>query len=282
MKYIDLLRTSSERLSSLVCMGLDPIIDEIPLKTESIYSTITTFYQDILNSILEARIYPSAVKPNYAFYAQYGIEGIKALITVIDTYKSAGFPVILDAKRGDIGSTAEAYSREAFKFFNADAITISPFLGYDSIAPFVNNYPDKGVYVLNKTSNKSSIELQDVLIDGIPLYIYLARKIIVWNTGTLGAVVGATYPSQLEEISEVFTRSDQEIPLLIPGIGSQGGSIKDVCTILRKFDDPRIHRINSSSAINYAYKKYKGISFSDAAVKALSALNNEINSIVFD
>jgi len=282
MKYIDSLRSAAQQFNSLVCLGLDPVVEEIPIKSDSIYTTITTFYQEILNSILASCIFPSSIKPNYAFYAQYGIEGIRALVSVINAYKAAGFPIILDVKRGDIGTTAEAYSREAFVFFNADAVTVSPFLGYDSIAPFIENYPDKGVYVLNKTSNKSSTELQDVIIDGVPLYLYLSRKILDWNKGGLGAVVGATFPSQLEEIAEVFNSSGQDIPLLIPGIGSQGGSLGDVCSILRSCPDPRIHRINSSSAINYAYKKYRGMSYPDAAVEALRSLNEEINSHIFD
>jgi orotidine-5'-phosphate decarboxylase len=281
MLYTDFLKATAERYSSFVCLGLDPVIDEIPIQVGSPITRIVIFYESILEEIVRSRIYPAAVKPNYAFYAQYGLEGIEALVTVIKMYKAAGFPVILDVKRGDIGTTAEAYSRESFIFFNADAVTVSPFLGVDSITPFVTDYPDRGVYILNKTSNKSSSDLQDLLIDGHPLYLYLSNKIVQWNSGTLGAVVGATYPDQLSSISELFIKSGQEIPLLIPGIGSQGGSVEEVCTILRRFPDPRIHRINSSSAINYAYKKHPGISYSSAAVKELDKLNRSINSIIF-
>lgn len=282
MRYIDFLKATSERYSSFVCLGLDPVLDTIPIQDGSPGTRIVRFYEGILDEIMASRIYPAAVKPNYAFYAQYGLEGIEALVSVIKLYKAAGFPIILDVKRGDIGTTAEAYGRESFIFFNADAVTVSPFLGVDSITPFVAGYPDRGVYILNKTSNKSSIELQDLPIDGLPLYLYLTKKILQWNTGTLGAVVGATYPDQLSRISEIIINSGQEIPLLIPGIGSQGGSVEEVCAILRRFPDPRIHRINSSSAINYAYKKHPGMSFPSAAVKELDRLNHEINSSIFN
>lgn len=277
MNYLDLLKKSSERFNSIVCLGLDPVLEDIPLKSGSDFERIYHFYEGILNKILQRKIYPAAVKPNYAFYAQYGLEGLEALLSVGRLYRSAGFPLILDAKRGDIGKTADAYSREAFHFFEADAVTLSPFLGLDSIRPFIKNYPKKGYYILNKTSNKSSGDLQDIAIKGTPLYLVVSKKIIQWYHPGIGAVVGATYPDQLKAITKVFRESKLEIPYLIPGIGSQGGSISEVIKVIKTYSDIRIHRINSSSAINYAYKKYTDKNFSDAAVFALDKLNREIN-----
>lgn len=277
MNYIEYLKASSKKFNSIVCLGMDPTLEDIPLANGNAKERIYSFYEAILNKLLQKKIYPSAVKPNYAFYAQYGLQGIEALLAVINLYKDAGFPVILDVKRGDIGNTAVAYSIEAFDFFKADAVTLSPFLGLDSISPFIKKNPDGGFYILNKTSNKSSVEIQDLQIDGVPLYIRLSKKIIEWHKPGVGAVVGATYPEQLSDISKIFIDSKLEIPLLIPGIGSQGGSAKDVCNILLRYPDARIHRINSSSAINYAYKKYTDMKFDDAAVKALEILNSEIN-----
>lgn len=277
MNYLDLLKKSSEGFNSIVCLGLDPVLEDIPIKSGSDFERIYNFYEEILNKILQRKIYPAAVKPNYAFYAQYGIEGLEALLAVGKLYKSAGFPLILDAKRGDIGKTAEAYAREAFQFFDADAVTLSPFLGLDSIRPFIKNYPKKGYYILNKTSNKSSGDFQDISIKGTPLYLIVSKKIIQWYHPGIGAVVGATYPDQLKSITKIFSESKLEIPYLIPGIGSQGGSIIEVIKVIKTYSDIRIHRINSSSAINYAYKRYTDKKFSEAAVIALDKLNHEIN-----
>lgn len=280
MNYLDFLKSSSKKFNSIVCLGLDPVLEDIPLDLGTPGKIIEAFYEAILDKILQKKVYPAAVKPNYAFYAQYGLEGIEALCKVISLYKKEGFPVILDVKRGDIGKTAEAYAREAFDFFDADAVTLSPYLGYDSIAPYSEGYPDKGFYILNKTSNKSSGEIQDVVCGDMPLFLHVSKKIVDWYCAGMGAVVGATYPEELERISNLFEESGKHVPLLIPGVGKQGGSVEEVVTILKKYGDAEIHRINSSSAINYAYKKHPDMNFDDAAVRALDELNNEINAIL--
>ncbi len=278
MNYTDLLTLTAYKYDSIVCLGLDPVLEQIPFDKGSPNKTILFFYKSIINALFKNGVYPSAVKPNYAFFSQYGINGIKALVDIIRFCREKGLPVILDVKRGDIGTTAEAYSREAFEFFNADAVTLSPYMGYDSIAPFVENFPFKGYYILNKTSNRSSSEVQDVEVNGAPLYVHIAKKIIEWHSPGMGAVLGATYPDQLSMISKIFIESGKMVPLLIPGIGSQGGSVEQVCSILRLSPDYRIHRINSSSAINYAYKRYPGLPFQEASVLALDELNKEINA----
>lgn len=278
MNYPELMKKSAEKYSSIVCMGLDPVLEDIPEKKGTPGEIIFKFYANILNSIVKENIYPGAVKPNYAFYAQYGIDGIQTLENVIKIYKEAKIPVILDFKRGDIGTTAKAYSKEAFEFFKADAVTLSPYLGYDSIEPFISGYPDKGYYILTKTSNKSSIEIQDIKIGDKELYIYIAEKLVQWYHPGIGSVVGATYPEQLGRISSVFINSGKEIPYLIPGVGTQGGSIKEVMAILKQFPDYRIHRINASSSINYAWKKYKEMSYDKAAVHAIKLMNEEIEA----
>lgn len=280
MDYCSLLRSSSRRFNSIVCLGLDPVLGNIPLEKGSPGERIRSFYETMLNTMARRNILPGAVKPNYAFYAQYGLDGIGTLAAVIDACRGLGLPVILDVKRGDIGTTAEAYSREAYDFFNADAVTLSPYLGLDSIEPFFTNYPDRGAYILNKTSNRSSGELQDLVIDGEPLYLRVSKKIVEWHRPGMGAVVGATYPEELLSIGGVFIDSGLEIPLLIPGIGSQGGSVEAVCSALRLHPDVTIHRINSSSAINYAYRQRPDLRFDDAAAAALAVLNDEINSFL--
>ena len=276
MNYPELMKKSAEKYSSIVCMGLDPVLEDIPEKSGTPGEIILKFYENILNCIVKKNIYPGAVKPNYAFYAQYGIDGIEALESVIEIYKEADIPVILDFKRGDIGTTAKAYAKEAFEFFKADAVTLSPYLGYDSIEPFVSGYPDKGYYILTKTSNKSSTEIQDVKTGDKEFFLYIAEKLIEWYHPGIGSVVGATYPEQLSRISDIFINSGKEIPYLIPGVGTQWGSIDEVMAILRRFTDVRIHRINASSSINYAWKKYKEMSYDEAAVNALEIMNEEI------
>ena len=279
MNYIDLMKDSAKKYSSIVCLGLDPVIEDIPEKDGTPGERIFRFYENILNVIVKKNIYPGAVKPNYAFYAQYGIDGIISLEKIISIYKKAGIPVILDYKRGDIGKTAAAYAKEAFDFFKADAVTLSPLLGYDSISPFIKAYPDRGYYILTRTSNASASEIQDRHMDsGEPLYEYLARKIIDWYHPGIASVAGATYPEQLERIAGIFKESGKEIPFLIPGIGTQGGSVSDVMAVLRTTPDVSVHRINSSSAINYAYKKRTSLSYDMAAVEELKILNEEIGT----
>lgn len=260
-------------------MGMDPIIENIPLEGP-IYSVLTNFYEQILNEMIKKHVFPGAVKPNYAFYAQYGIDGIRALQTLISLYRHEGLPVILDVKRGDIGNTAIAYSKEAFEFFASDAITLSPFMGHDSIKPYIERYPEKGWYILTKTSNPGSIDFQDLIIDGNPLYLHVAKKILQWYAPGIGSVIGATYPAQLAEIISVFSSSGNSIPLLIPGVGKQGGSLKEVVSLLKTGQMIGIHRINSSTDINYAYKKYPSLSFEVAAIEVIRNMNEEISELI--
>lgn len=276
MNYIEMLKDSAKKYSSIVCLGLDPVIEDIPEKDGTPGERIYKFYENILNAVVKKNIFPGAVKPNYAFYAQYGIDGIISLEKVIKIYKNAGIPVILDYKRGDIGKTAAAYAKEAFDFFKADAVTLSPYLGYDSIEPYIKGYPDKGYYILTKTSNASSGEIQDVQTEGKDFFLHIADMIVKWYHPGIGSVAGATYPEQLDKINYTFLKSGKEIPFLIPGVGTQGGSISEVMAVLRKCPDVRIHRINASSSINYAYKTYKEMNYDDAAVEALKQMNGEI------
>ena len=280
MNYLETLKNTAKKNKSIVCLGLDPVIEDIPCETGSIGERISAFYEKMLSKMVQTGTMPSAAKPNYAFYAQYGLDGLQALINVISFCKSAGLPVILDVKRGDIGKTAQAYAKESFGFFNADAVTLAPYMGYDSIKPFMQDFPNKGYYILTKTSNTSSGDIQDVECNGTPIFVHVADKILEWYEPGIGSVVGATYPEQLKLISQKFIDADKEVPLLIPGIGAQGGSLSEVLNILKGFKDLTIHRINSSGAINFAYKQKPGKDFADAAVEALDELNGEIGRLV--
>jgi len=276
MNYSDLLVSTAKKWKSIVCLGLDPVLEKIPINETNLRKKIFIFFESILNEIVRQNIYPSAVKPNYAFYAQYGFDGLHALKDVISLYQHAGLPVILDAKRGDIGSTSQAYARECFEFFNADAVTLSPYMGYDSIHPFLTFNPDKGIYVLCRTSNKSAIDFQDLITDGSPLYMKVAEKICEWNSNNIGAVIGATYPRELENILCMSSNYDKKIPLLIPGIGTQGGDLKAIVESIKKYSYPPLHRINSSSGILYAHEKTRNVQYSIAAINELKTLNEKI------
>jgi len=276
MNYLEKLRNASNKYKSIACLGLDPVIEDIPIEGKSPSEKILEFYETILDRIVKSGEYPGAVKPNYAFYSQYGLDAIGTLKKIITMYKQAGIPVILDVKRGDIGTTARAYASEAYDFFDADAVTLSPYMGYDSISPFIDNYPERGAYILTKTSNPSSSDIQDILYNGAPLFEYIAGKIVDWYFAGIGSVAGATYPEQLDSVSEIFIKSGKDIALLIPGVGAQGGSMEAVTKTLKKFKDTKIHRINSSSGINYAWKKKPNMHYADAAVDALKKLNDEI------
>jgi orotidine-5'-phosphate decarboxylase len=262
-------------------MGIDPIIEKIPIKGEP-RPVIEGFYLDILKEMNKRDSYPAIIKPNIAYFEQYGFDGLNALKTIINQYKSSGIPTLLDAKRGDIGKTSTAYAKSVYEFWDSDAVTIAPYMGTDSVEPFIEWCEEgKGVYILCRTSNKGAADLQDLKVDGVPVYMKLAENIIQWHKPGVGAVVGATYLEELEKISRFFVQSKKEVPLLIPGVGSQGGSAGEVVEVLKKTNnDILIHRINSSSGINYAYIEKDTSDYATAAIDALEILNNEIGPLV--
>ena len=277
MSYVDDLRERSKNVKSIVCMGMDPVIEKIPIKGDTC-QVIEAFYLDILKEMDKRDSYPATIKPNIAYFEQYGFDGLNALKTICSQYRSSGIPTLLDAKRGDIGKTSTAYAKSVFEFWDSDAVTIAPYMGTDSVEPFIEwCEKGKGVYILCRTSNKGAADLQDLNVDGVPVYMKLAENIIQWHKPGVGAVVGATYLEELEEISRFFVGSKKEVPLLIPGVGSQGASAGEVVEVLKKTsNDVLIHRINSSSGINYAYMKKDTSDYATAAIDALEILNKEI------
>ncbi|KHE93718.1 MAG: orotidine-5'-phosphate decarboxylase [Candidatus Scalindua rubra] len=281
MSYVDDLRERAKNVKSIVCMGIDPVIEKIPIKGEP-RQVIEGFYLDILKEMNKRDSYPAVIKPNIAYFEQYGFDGLNALKTIISRYKSSGIPTLLDAKRGDIGKTSTAYAKSAYEFWDSDAVTIAPYMGSDSVEPFIQwCEKGKGVYILCRTSNKGAADLQDLKVDGVPIYMKLAENILKWHKPGVGAVVGATYIEELEEISRFFVESKKEVPLLIPGVGSQGGSAGEVVEVLKKTsNDILIHRINSSSGINYAYIEKDTSDYAAAAIDALETLNKEIGALV--
>ena len=281
MNYAELLRESSGKGKSIVCMGADPVLEKIQaVKKGSIEESISGFYSEIIDACVSEGTLPAAIKPNYAFYAQHGFEGLRALKTVCEKTKSAGIPLILDGKRGDIGKTSAAYAKELFDFWGADCATIAPYMGSDSVGPFIKYCEEKGkgVYILDRTSNAGAVDLQNLMVEGKPLFLKTAEKIVEWGAkanGGVGAVVGATSTAELQQLAEFFAA--KKVPLLIPGVGSQGGSAEEVVKILKDSgSELALQRINSSSEINYAFEKAGTTDFAGAAVKAIKELNRQI------
>jgi len=282
--FYEKLKESAQKTGSIVCLGCDPLIEKIPLPETNVEKRISQFYSDILDACVAENVLPGAIKPNYAFYAQYGFQGLHALDNVIKKANALGIPVIFDGKRGDIGKTSEAYAKEAFEFWNADALTVAPYMGTDSVAPFAKwCEKGRGIYVLVRTSNKGAVDFQNQKIGEHELFLEVAKKVVEWSEGNangVGAVVGATSMPELEKIAHYFAKQKNKVPLLIPGVGAQGGSAKEVVAVLKNAGyDMGCVRINSSSGINYAYEEEKSNDYAGAAVRALKKLNAEIGKI---
>jgi orotidine-5'-phosphate decarboxylase len=221
MTFLDMLRGAEQRNASLLCVGLDPDPARFPAALRGDASRIHDFCAAIVDATADLAI---AFKPQIAYFAAHRAEDqLERLIAHIRR-TAPHVPVILDAKRGDIGSTAEQYAIEAFERFGADAVTLSPFMGFDSVEPYLRHH-GKGAFLLCRTSNPGGDDLQNQRlagVDGQPLlYEHIARLAQgPWNrNGQLGLVVGATYPSELERVRELAPT----LPLLIPGVGAQGG-----------------------------------------------------------
>lgn len=256
MNFNELTKERFESINSVLCLGLDPVYENIPVKKGSVEKTITDFLFQMIDNFGKNSL---AVKPNVAFFEQYGMEGIIALKKTITRAKEQKIPVILDAKRGDIGNTSQAYAKSAFEEFEADAITLAPYMGNDSVSPFFK-YTDKGFFILARTSNPGSKDFQMLKLEnGKYLYEMVIEKIVEWGktfSVSAGAVAGATHIEELSNIAKYF-KDNQCPPLLIPGVGKQGGSFEEVTNTLRsiKYDLSRVF-INSSSKILYAYKDH--------------------------
>jgi uridine monophosphate synthetase len=209
------LEARCREIDSLLCVGLDPHPDD--LREQNAAAA-----RDFCFQLIDAtRSVAAAYKPNSAFFEVYGADGIAALKEVI-SHVGGDIPVILDAKRGDIASTADAYAKAAFATLGADALTVSPYLGQDSIEPFIID-PDKGIFLLCKTSNPGAGDVQDLITTDEPVYRHVARLAQRWNErGNVGLVVGATYPQVLAEL-----RAEVDLWFLAPGVGTQGADLQD-------------------------------------------------------
>jgi orotidine-5'-phosphate decarboxylase len=262
------LERAWKKNDSLVCVGLDPEIERFPAHIRAEPSPIFQFNRSIIDATADL---VCAYKPQFAHYAAYEAEDqLERTIEYIHRVHP-GIPVILDAKRGDIGNTAERYAIEAFERYGADAVTVNPYLGGDSLEPFLR-HAERGVLIVCRTSNPGAVDLQDLMIEGRPLYQVVAELAARrWNSrGNCLLVVGATYPQELAAVRALVG----EMPLLVPGVGAQGGDVEQVvangCT---RSGTGLV--ISSARAILYASA---GEDFAQAARAETSSLREKINT----
>ncbi|HBA98025.1 MAG TPA: orotidine-5'-phosphate decarboxylase [Lachnospiraceae bacterium] len=290
-----------------IVAGLDPVLGYVPehiLKEafekygetlEGAAEAVFQFNKGIIDAIYD--LVP-AVKPQIAMYEQFGIPGIATFKKTVDYCKEKGLIVIADAKRGDIGSTSAAYATahlgkvqvgsKSYSAFDADFVTVNPYLGSDGINPFIDvcKKEDKGIFVLVKTSNPSSGEFQDKVFEGRPLYELVAEKVAEWGSqcmdGTysnVGCVIGATYP----EMGKALRKIMPDNYILVPGYGAQGGTAKDLAGYFN--DDGLGAIVNSSRGIIAAYKqekysKYGQENYAEASRQAVLDMKEDINSVL--
>lgn len=267
MTFTQMLAAAWQKNNSLLCVGLDPDPAKFPAQLKGRDDAIFEFCAAIVDATADL---VCSFKPQIAYFAARRAEDqLEALIAHIHE-KHPGIPVILDSKRGDIGSTAEQYAIEAFERYKADAVTVNPYMGRDSVDPYLA-YPDKGVILLCRTSNPGGSDLQFLETNGEKLYERVARLASQeWNTsGQISLVVGATFPAEIARVREIVG----DVPLLVPGIGAQGGDIeatvKAGCT-----KNATGLMINSSRAILYAGKDEQ---FAVAARKVAQETRDAIN-----
>lgn len=269
MTFRERLVRAQATSGSLLCVGLDPVVERFPDQFGASSSAIRRFNQLIIEATADLAC---CYKPNLGFYLPYGHHGIDALAHLREDIP-AEIPVLLDAKIGDIGTTTAAYARAYFDAWNFDAVTAHAYMGHDSLQPLLD-YEDRAVFVLAKTSNPGSGLLQDrVLADadgaGETVALAVTREAVTWETsGNVGLVVGATYPSELATIRAAAP----DLPILVPGVGAQRGDT--VAAVRAGLDKHRAGLlVNATRAINYASS---GADFQDAARKAALAILDQI------
>jgi orotidine-5'-phosphate decarboxylase len=268
MKFLEQLKAAWARNDSLVCVGLDPELEKFPTELAGVASPIFQFNRAIIDATADL---VCAYKPQFAHYAAYEAEDqLERTIEYIHQHHP-GIPVILDSKRGDVGNTANRYAIEAFERYGADAVTVNPYLGTDSLEPFLA-YADRGVIVLCRTSNPGAGDLQDLdTAGGRKLFEVVAQLAASrWNSrGNCALVVGATYPRDLARVRALTG----DMPFLVPGVGAQGGDVQSVVTNGQTAAGDGL-MVSSSRAILYAASDDTWI---EAARTATRTLRDQIN-----
>ena len=269
MNFIDKLSAAWTANNSLLCVGLDPDLAKLPAELRDVPDGITTFCTRIIDATADLAC---AFKPQIAYFAALGAEKQLEDICRYVRENYPHIPLILDAKRGDIGATATQYAREAFERYGADAVTVNPYMGEDSLDPYLA-WKDRGVIILCRTSNPGGSDLQFLNTDGEPLYQRVARLVAdKWNkNGQCALVVGATFPEELAQVRAIVG----DMPLLVPGIGAQGGDIAATVGAGQTANGMGM-MISSSRAIIYATRQ-AGEDFADAARRVAIETRDAIN-----
>ena len=270
MTFLEKLLAASRRNTSLICIGLDPEPEHLPEHLRDQPDAILAFNRAIIEATADL---VCAYKPNLAFYERLGPAGLTILQETLRLIPSH-IPTIGDAKRGDTDNTDRQYARALFDIYGFDAVTVNPYLGQDSLQPFLD-YQEKGILVVCRTSNPGARNLQDLLVSQeggqpAPLYEHVARQVLKWNTaGNAGLVVGATYPEELQRIRQIAP----ELPILVPGVGAQGG---DLASAARDGTDAAGERaiISASRSVIYASA---GRDFAERAAQVASTLRDAAN-----
>lgn len=271
--FMELL-TAKWKEGKFVCVGLDGDFELLPssIKNDSVEHSLFNFNKAIIDATYDL---VCAYKPQVAHYEEAGLGGWSALASTISYLKEKypDIPVILDAKRGDISSTNKYYAKEIFDNLGFDAVTVNPYLGEEALSPFLDR-SEKGVIVLVRTSNPGALEFQDLEVEGKPLYQVIAEHVAnKWNkNGNCAVVVGATYPEELRKVREVVG----DMPILVPGIGAQGGDLKATLEAGLNREKQGVI-INSSRGIIYASK---GSDFAQAARGETEKLDRQIRELL--
>jgi orotidine-5'-phosphate decarboxylase len=271
MTFIKKLSAAWSTNNSLLCVGLDPDIAKLPAHLQGQPDAIFAFCKAIIDATADTAC---AFKPQIAYFAALRAEDQLEAICAYLRSAYPHLPIILDSKRGDIGATAEQYAREAFERYGADAVTLSPYMGFDSVVPYLE-WKDRGAIVLCRTSNPGGSDLQFLNMNGKPLYQHVAQLVAEkWNTnGQCGLVVGATFPDELAQVRAIVG----DMPLLVPGIGAQGGDIAATVAAGRTANACGM-MINSSRAILYAKPdQAAGEDFAQAARRVALETRDAIN-----
>ncbi|NKI72545.1 orotidine-5'-phosphate decarboxylase [Collimonas pratensis] len=271
MTFIEKLSAAWRTNNSLLCVGLDPDIAKFPAHLQQQPDAIYTFCKEIIDATAATAC---AFKPQIAYFSAMRAEDQLEAICAYLRENHPNIPIVMDAKRGDIGATAEQYAREAFERYGADAVTVSPYMGFDSVAPYLE-WKDRGAIVLCRTSNAGGSDLQFLTVDGVPLYQHVARLVAEkWNTnGQCGLVVGATFPQELAQVRSIIG----DMPLLVPGVGAQGGDIQATVHAGKTANGMGM-MINSSRAILYAKPDLAaGEDFAQAAKRVALETRDAIN-----
>ncbi len=262
MSAVEKLSDIQEKNKSMICLGLDLDPKRMPPDYTKNIKGMYDFVMDIIDATSDM---VCAYKPNMAFYENKGPEGISLLTSIVE-HMPEDVVLIIDGKRGDIGNTASFYAEALYKQLKADWVTLNPYMGYDAMRPFLE-YEDKGIFVLCLTSNTGSKDFQHLVVDGKPLYQIVAEKVAYWNKdANCGLVVGATHPEQLKQLREVA----QDMPLLIPGVGAQGGSLEKAA-VYGTDEFKKLAVINVCRSVLYASN---GNDFAQRAREELKKLND--------